>query len=121
EDLNVGEVVLLEAGEQMPADGRLLKCASSQPNESALTGESTNVEKELVNIAEEVPLAERKNMVYSGSFVTYGRGSFVITEIGMQTEVGKIASLIQNAEARKTPLQKSLDQFGRRLSIGILI
>lgn len=121
EDLTVGDVVLLEAGDQIPADGRLLECASLQTNESALTGESTNVEKELVNIAEEVPLAERKNMVYSGSFVTYGRGSFVITEIGMQTEVGKIASLIQNAEARKTPLQKSLDQFGRRLSIGILI
>ncbi len=120
EDLTVGDVVLLEAGDQIPADGRLLACASLQTNESALTGESTNVEKDLAEISTEVPLAERKNMVYSGSFVTYGRGTFVITEIGMQTEVGKIASLIQNAEARKTPLQKSLDQFGRRLSIAIL-
>ena len=72
-------------------------------------------------ISQEVPLADRKNMVYSGGFVTYGRGTFVVTEIGMQTEVGKIASLIQNAEARKTPLQKTLDQFGKRLSMAILI
>ena len=121
EEITVGDVVLLEAGDQIPADGRLIDCASLQTNESALTGESTNVEKSMDAISQEVPLADRKNMVYSGGFVTYGRGTFVVTEIGMQTEVGKIASLIQNAEARKTPLQKTLDQFGKRLSMAILI
>ena len=121
EEITVGDVVLLEAGDQIPADGRLIDCASLQTNESALTGESTNVEKSMDAISQEVPLADRKNMVYSGGFVTYGRGAFVVTEIGMQTEVGKIASLIQNAEARKTPLQKTLDQFGKRLSMAILI
>ena len=121
EEITVGDVVLLEAGDQIPADGRLIDCASMQNNESALTGESTNVEKSMDAISQEVPLADRKNMVYSGGFVTYGRGTFVVTEIGMQTEVGKIASLIQNAEARKTPLQKTLDQFGKRLSMAILI
>ena len=121
EEVTVGDIVLLEAGDQIPADGRLIDCASLQTNESALTGESTNVEKSMDSIAAEVPLAERKNMVYSGGFVTYGRGAMVVTEIGMQTEVGKIAALIQNAEARKTPLQKTLDQFGKRLSIGIMI
>ena len=121
EEITVGDVVLLEAGDQIPADGRLIDCASLQINESALTGESTNVEKSLDTITDEVPLADRKNMVYSGGFVTYGRGAYVVTEVGMQTEVGKIASLIQNAEARKTPLQITLDQFGKRLSIGIMI
>ena len=121
EEVTVGDIVLLEAGDQIPADGRLIDCASLQTNESALTGESTNVEKSMDSIAAEVPLAERKNMVYSGGFVTYGRGAMVVTDIGMQTEVGKIAALIQNAEARKTPLQKALDQFGKRLSIGIMI
>ncbi|MCD8218849.1 MAG: cation-translocating P-type ATPase [Ruminococcus sp.] len=121
EEITVGDLVLLEAGDQIPADGRLVDCASLQTNESALTGESTNVEKSADLILEEVPLAERKNMVYSGGFVTYGRGTIVVTEIGMQTEVGKIVSLIQNAEARKTPLQRTLDQFGKRLSMAILV
>lgn len=121
EEVTVGDLVLLEAGDQIPADGRLVDCASLQTNESALTGESTNVEKTADCITGEVPLAERKNMVYSGGFVTYGRGACLVTEVGMQTEVGKIASLIQNAEARKTPLQMTLDQFGKRLSIGIMI
>lgn len=121
EEITVGDLVLLEAGDQIPADGRLVDCASLQTNESALTGESTNVEKSADLILEEVPLAERKNMVYSGGFVTYGRGTIVVTEIGMQTEVGKIVSLIQNAEARKTPLQRTIDQFGKRLSMAILV
>ncbi|WP_298481888.1 cation-translocating P-type ATPase [uncultured Ruminococcus sp.] len=121
EEITVGDVVLLEAGDQIPADGRLIDCASLQTNESALTGESTNVEKSLDPITDEVPLADRKNMVYSGGFVTYGRGTCVVTDIGMNTEVGKIATLIQNAEARKTPLQKTLDQFGKRLSMAILV
>ena len=121
EDVAVGDVVIVEAGDQIAADGRLIECASLQVNESALTGESLNIDKSVDTITKECPLAERTDMVYSGSFVTYGRGKFIATEIGMKTEVGKIASLIQNAEERKTPLQRTLDSFGRKLSIGILI
>ncbi|MBR6103108.1 MAG: cation-translocating P-type ATPase [Ruminococcus sp.] len=121
EDVVVGDIVIVEAGDQIPADGRLIESASLQVNESALTGESLNIDKSIDTITGECPLAERANMVYSGSFVTYGRGKFIATEIGMNTEVGKIASLIQNAEERKTPLQRTLDSFGRKLSIGILI
>lgn len=121
EDITVGDVVLLEAGDRIPADGRLIECASLRTNESALTGESTDVEKSIDPIGGDVPLAERKNMVYSGGFVSYGRGAYIVTDVGMQTEVGKIASLIHNAEARKTPLQITLDQFGKRLSIAILL
>ncbi len=121
EDITVGDVVLLEAGDRIPADGRLIECASLRTNESALTGESTDVEKSIDPIDVDVPLAERKNMVYSGGFVSYGRGAYIVTDVGMQTEVGKIASLIHNAEARKTPLQITLDQFGKRLSIAILL
>lgn len=117
----MGDVVLLEAGDRIPADGRLIECASLRTNESALTGESTDVEKSIDPIDGDVPLAERKNMVYSGGFVSYGRGAYIVTDVGMQTEVGKIASLIHNAEARKTPLQITLDQFGKRLSIAILL
>ena len=121
EELTVGDVVLLEAGNQIPADGRFLECASLQTNESALTGESLNVEKSVEPITQEVPLGDRHTMGYSGSFVTYGRGTMLVTDIGAHTEVGKIATMIQNAEERKTPLQRTLDQFGKRLSIGILI
>lgn len=121
EDVCVGDIVIIEAGDQIPADGRLIESASLQVNESALTGESLNIDKNTDTITGECPLAERANMVYSGSFVTYGRGKFIASEIGMTTEVGKIASLIQNAEERKTPLQRTLDSFGRKLSIGILI
>lgn len=120
-EVTLGDIVWLEAGDQIPADGRILESASLQTNESALTGESTNVSKFIEAIPNEVPLAERNNMAFSGTFVTYGRGSFIVTEIGMNTEVGKIATLIQNAEERETPLQRSLDQFGKKLSIGILI
>ena len=120
EEVAVGDIVLIEAGDQIPADGRIIECASIQVNESALTGESTNVDKSLDTISGECPLAERSNMLYSGSFVTYGRGKFIVTDVGMKTEVGKIASLIQNAEERKTPLQNSLDSFGKKLSIAII-
>ena len=121
EELVVGDVILLEAGDQVPADARILESASLQTNESALTGESLNVEKEADCIDHEVPLGDRKNMVYSGGFVTYGRGVCLVTSVGMETEVGKIAALMQNASERKTPLQRTLDQFGQRLSISILI
>ena len=117
----MGDILLIEAGDQICADGRLIECASVQVNESALTGESVNIDKDMSDIEGEKPLAERANMVYSGSFVTYGRGKMLVTEVGMDTEVGKIASLIQNASERKTPLQNTLDEFGKKLSIAILI
>lgn len=120
-DVTVGDIVLLEAGDYICADGRIIENASLKVNESALTGESLNVEKEDKQFENEVPLADRLNMVYSGSFVTYGRAKFVVTDIGMNTEVGKIAGLINDAKERKTPLQVNLDNFGKKLSIGILI
>lgn len=120
-DVTVGDIVLLEAGDYICADGRIIENASLKVNESALTGESLNVEKEDKVFEKEVPLADRLNMVYSGSFVTYGRAKFVVTDTGMNTEVGKIAGLIKNAKERKTPLQVNLDNFGKKLSIGILV
>lgn len=103
-EVTVGDIVMLEAGDYIPADGRLLECASMKVDESALTGESLGVEKTTTIIKEEnVPLGDRVNMVYSGSFVTYGRGSFLVTEIGMETEVGKIAGLLKNTSEKRTP------------------
>ena len=120
-EVTVGDVVVLEAGDSVCADGRLLECASLKCAEAALTGESLPVEKELGEIAGDVPLGDRKNMVFSGCFVTYGRGRFLVTSTGMHTEMGKIASLLKSTEEKKTPLQVSLDQFGKKLSVGILI
>ena len=121
-EVTVGDIVMLEAGDYIPADGRILECASMKVDESALTGESLGVEKTTeVLKQEEMPLGDRINMLYSGSFVTYGRGSFLVTEIGMNTEVGKIASLLKNTSEKKTPLQVNLDQFGQKLSILILV
>ncbi len=120
--VTVGDIVMLDAGDYIPADGRLTECASLKVDESALTGESLGVEKtiDVIN-SEEVPLGDRLNMVYSGSFVTYGRGAFVVTGIGMETEVGKIASLLKTTSEKRTPLQINLDQFGQKLSILILV
>ena len=115
-----GDVVILEAGDSVCADGRLLECASLKCAESALTGESLPVEKDTEPLSGETALGDRKNMVFSGSFVTYGRGRFLVTATGMDTEMGKIAQLLKNTEERKTPLQVSLDQFGRKLSMIIL-
>ena len=115
-----GDVVMLEAGDLICADGRLLECAGLKCAESALTGESLPVEKDTEEILGEPALGDRKNMVFSGCFVTYGRGRFLVTATGMNTEMGKIAMLLKNTEERKTPLQISLDQFGKRLSVIIL-
>ena len=121
-EVTVGDIIMLEAGDYIPADGRILECASMKVDESALTGESLGVEKTTDVIEQdEVPLGDRINMVYSGSFLTYGRGYFVVTEIGMNTEVGKIASLLKTTSEKKTPLQVNLDQFGQKLSILILV
>lgn len=120
-EVTVGDVVLLEAGDSVCADGRLLECASLKCDESALTGESLPVEKDTAEIPGGAPLGDRRNMVFSGSFVTYGRARFLVTAAGMDTEMGKIAALLKSTEEKKTPLQVSLDQFGRRLSAIILM
>ena len=114
-------MILLEAGDMIPADGRLIENASLKVDESALTGESLAVEKSMETIPTEVPFGDRKNMLFSGSFVTYGRGRAVVTDIGMQTEVGKIAGLLKSTSEKQTPLQASLEVFGKKLSIIILI
>ncbi|MEZ3469606.1 MAG: cation-translocating P-type ATPase [Schaedlerella sp.] len=120
-EVTVGDIVYLDAGDYIPADGRILECASLKTDESALTGESLGVEKSTEPVKGEVSLGDRTNMVYSGCFATYGRASFAVTAIGMETEVGKIAGLLNQASQKQTPLQISLDQFGKKLSILILI
>ena len=117
----VGDILLIEAGNVAAADGRLLEAALLQVNESALTGESLNVTKSTAKIdAEELPLGDRVNMIYSGSNISNGRGVAVVTGVGMDTEIGKIASLMQNAKKKKTPLQVSLDKFSKILSIVVI-
>lgn len=119
--ITVGDVVYLEAGDYICADGRILENYSLQVNESSLTGESLGVDKYDNVIEGEVSVGDRKNMVFSGSFVTYGRAAFVVTSIGMDTEIGKVARLLKTTQAKKTPLQVNLDNFGKKLSILILI
>lgn len=116
-----GDIVMLEAGDMIVADGRILHNYSLQVNESSLTGESTNVEKTDMVIEGKVALADRVNMVYSGSLVTYGRAQVLVTGTGMKTELGKIAGLMNAAKERKTPLQESLDKFSGRLAMLIMI
>lgn len=120
-ELVVGDVILLEAGDMVPADGRLIENASLKINESALTGESLAVEKSTAAILEDVPLGDRTNMLFSGSFVTYGRGKAVVTDIGMETEVGRIAGLLKSTSEKQTPLQANLEDFGKKLSVLILV
>lgn len=120
-EVTVGDEVHLEAGDYIPADGRIIENASMKVDESALTGESLAVEKQTDIIDGQVALGDRTNMVYSGSFVTYGRGKFLVTAIGMETEVGKIAQLLKSTEEKKTPLQVNLDNFGKKLSIIIIV
>jgi len=121
EDLVVGDVVLLEAGDAVPADGRLIENASLKIEEAALTGESVPVTKfiDIINLSDsskDVPLGDRKNMVYMGSTVVYGRGKAVITATGMDTEMGKIADALANAEEGQTPLQIKLSQLSKILT-----
>ena len=124
EDLVPGDIIILEAGDAVPADGRIIECASMKVEESALTGESvpvTKTENEVKAHANgDVPLGDRKNMVYMGSSVVYGRGKAVITATGMDTEMGKIADALAKAEDNATPLQKKLTQLSKILSILVL-
>ena len=120
EDLVVGDIVLLEAGDAVPADGRLIENASLKIEEAALTGESVPVNKfiDIINLRDgkEVPLGDRKNMVYMGSTVVYGRGKYVVTATGMDTEMGKIADALANAAEGQTPLQIKLAQLSKILT-----
>lgn len=120
-DVVPGDIIILEAGDMVVADARILDNYSLQVNESSLTGESTNVDKQSVDITEEAPLGDRVNMVYSGSLVTYGRATVVTTGTGMDTEIGKIAALMNATKEKKTPLQISLDQFSSRLAMIIMV
>lgn len=121
-EIAVGDIVYLEAGDIVPADGRVIENFSLMVNESSLTGESESVGKTDEIITDEnIPLGDQKNMVFSGSLVTYGRGVIVITAVGMKTELGKIASLMKDTKDKATPLQVSLDNFGKKLSVSILI
>lgn len=119
--LTVGDIVLLEAGDVVSADARLLQAHSLQVNESALTGEAVSVDKSVdVILTENCALGDQTNMVFSSGLVTYGRGLAVVTAVGMETEIGKIAKLMNETDARKTPLQRNLDAFSRRLSFAII-
>ena len=116
-----GDILLLEAGDLITADARILESWSAKINESSLTGESDAVEKTADVISEgNVALGDRKNMVFSGSLVTYGRATAVVTATGMQTELGHIASLLDNTRQRKTPLQENLNKFSEKLAIAII-
>lgn len=120
-DVVPGDILLLEAGDLVTADGRILDNFSLQVNESSLTGESTNIDKLDTTFEKEAPLGDRVNMVYSSSLVTYGRANVLVTATGMDTEIGKIATLMNETKERRTPLQVSLDQFSSRLATAILI
>ncbi len=117
-----GDIVLLEAGDMVVADGRILENYSLKVNESSLTGESEGVDKTADVIhADQVALGDQKNMVFSGSLVTYGRATVLVTATGMNTELGKIATLMNQTQQRKTPLQESLDNFSAKLAIVIMV
>lgn len=128
EDLVVGDIFTLEAGDIVPGDGRIIENYSLKVNESALTGESESVEKQsdalnanIDNPDEKVALGDQLNMVFSGSLITYGRATVVCTAVGAKAQLGLIADMISNAEEKKTPLQVTMDNFSKKLSIGIII
>jgi len=120
-ELVVGDIVILEAGDYVPADGRLIEEGSLKVDEGMLTGESTPAEKELGIIERTAPIGDRDNMVFSGTIVTYGRGRFIVTATGNVTEIGQVAGLLENTVEHKTPLQRGLDSFSKKLSVAILV
>ncbi|MGF0110197.1 cation-translocating P-type ATPase [Clostridium sp. SGI.024] len=121
-ELVPGDILILEAGDMISADGRIIENFSLQVNESSLTGESESVDK-FVDVIEkeDIALGDQKNMVFSGSLVTYGRALVVITATGMNTEIGKIAHLMEETQEKETPLQVSLDDFSKKLAFGIMV
>ncbi|MFQ7233676.1 MAG: HAD-IC family P-type ATPase, partial [Enterococcus hulanensis] len=120
-EIVTGDIVILEAGDYVPADGRLLEAGSLKVDEGMLTGESTPAEKEISTLNQEVPIGDRINMVFSGTIVTYGRGKFLVTATGSETEIGQVAGLLESTTEQKTPLQRGLDSFSKKLSFAILI
>ncbi len=120
-DVVPGDILLLEAGDMIAADGRILDIASLQVNESTLTGESTNIDKKDIEIDTDVAIGDRLNMVFSGTLVTYGRATVLVTATGMNTEMGHIADLMNATKEKKTPLQVTLDGFSKKLAIVIMI
>lgn len=120
-EIVVGDIVFLEAGDYIPADGRLIEAQSLKVVEGMLTGEAEAVLKHSDKIEEEVGIGDQRNMVFSGATVVYGRGTLVITETGMNTEVGKVATLLESAGNKQTPLKEKLDDFGKKLGIIIMI
>lgn len=120
-ELTIGDLVYVEAGDVIEGDGRLIECSNLQVNESALTGESLPQEKQLEVIAGEVGIADQTNMVFSSGLVTNGTGKYIVTKIGMNTEIGKIATMLENAKERKTPLQLTLEDFSKKLTISICV
>ena len=115
-----GDIVLVEAGDKIPADARIIENANLQTDEAPLTGESMPVAKETQPIDADVGLGDRRNMLFSSTVATYGRGRAVVVATGMATEVGRIAGLLETAEKEPTPLQQELDRTGKRLSIIML-
>lgn len=120
-ELTVGDIVSIEAGDVIVGDGRLKDANNLQINESALTGESNSVEKQLLAIQKDCVIGDMTNMVFSGGLVTNGTGQYIVTAIGMDTQIGKIATMLNETKERKTPLQRNLDDFSVKLSIGIMI
>jgi len=120
-ELVPGDVLVLEQGDAVPADARIIESASLQIDEAPLTGESVPVEKFTGELDSETPLAERENMIYRGTTVTRGRGEAVVVETGMDTEMGTIATELAAAETRQTPLQRDLDRLGRRIGVGVVV
>ncbi|MBV7389234.1 cation-translocating P-type ATPase [Enterococcus alishanensis] len=119
-DLVVGDLVILEAGDYVPADGRLVEAGSLKVDEGMLTGESTPAEKDLAVLTGTLPVGDRDNMVFSGTIVTYGRAKFFVSATGSQTEIGQVANLLESTTESKTPLQRGLDRFSKKLSLAIL-
>src|SRR5688572_28624042 len=115
-----GDVILVEEGDTIPADGRLIESASLQTAEAALTGESMPVTKDTAAIADDVPLGDRENMVFSGTAATYGHGRAIVTATGMRTEMGRIAGLLKETQNEPTPLQRELARIGKRLGIAVV-
>ncbi len=116
-----GDIILLEAGDRIPADARLLETVELKTEEAALTGESTPVNKSVKPVDEKTPISDRRNMVFMGTYTTYGRGKAVVVATGMQTEFGKIAEMVQSVEEEETPLKQKLEKFAKKLGMIIVV
>jgi Ca2+-transporting ATPase len=119
-ELVTGDVIVIEEGDTIPADGRLIESASLRTSEAALTGESMPVSKDTASIADEVPLGDRDYMVFSGTAAPYGHGKAIVTATGMRSEMGRIAGLLKDTPDESTPLQRELDRTGKMLGLVVV-